>query len=105
MNMLVVELIQFPWNIWEVGIEDRVSLGLPPIPVLHNGIERDVLLAISACNSQDLILRNVSILRLEKSIGPLGKQGRVPGEVSVLVDDLIQFGAINQVVIDGMACE
>ena len=40
----------------EVRIEDRVSFSLPPIPVLDDGIERDVLFAVVICNPQNLIL-------------------------------------------------
>ncbi len=74
---------EFARDIRKLVSEDRIALCLPPEPVLHDRIERDLFFAIALRDSEYLVLRDVPILRLKESISPLGKQGRVSGEVAV----------------------
>jgi hypothetical protein len=51
------------------------------------------------CQSLTMIL----ILALPESIGPLAEQRSGAGKVAVTGDDLIQFGAVEEAIVDGIA--
>jgi hypothetical protein len=71
-----------------VGIEDWVALGLPPEPVLHYCVERDMLLAIALRDPANLVERNVAILRLKEAVSPLRQHGRMAGHGAVLAENV-----------------
>src|SRR6185312_10552890 len=87
--VLLVQLLELAGHIWEVVIKDRIAFELPPKPVLHDGVEGNVLLAITAGDSKNLVLRNVTIFRLKEAIGPFREHRRVPSQVAVLVNYLV----------------
>ena len=103
--MLIMQMIEFARHVGKVGIENGIAFRLPPIPVLHDCIDRDLFFPVAMRDAQYLILRDVAVLRLKEPIGPLRKQGRVSGEAAIFMDDLIHFRTVNQVIIHGMACE
>ena len=103
MNLFVMELLEFAWNVGEIGIEDRIAFCFPPEPILNDGIQRYVLFTIAVRNSKNLVLRNVAVLLLKESICPFGKHRSVSGQVPVRVDQLIHLWTTNEVVVDRVA--
>src|SRR5437879_3856150 len=97
--MLIVQLLEFTGHIWKIGIEDGITFQLPPKPILHYCVERDVLFTIAPGDSQNLILGNVAVLGLKESIGPFREHRRVSGQVTVLVNHLVQCRPIDEVII------
>src|SRR5713226_7297427 len=100
MNVFVMQSLEFTWNIGEIGIENGIAFRLPPKPILHDRIERNMLFAIAVSNSKDLLLGNITVLRLEEAVSPFGKHGRVASQVAILVDNLVHLRAIDQVIVD-----
>ena len=92
MDVFVMQSLQFTGNIGVIGIEDGIAFSLPPEPILHDRIERNVLFAIAMSDAKDFVLRHVAVLRLEETVGPLGQHGRVPGQAAIFVDDLVHLG-------------
>ena len=89
-----------PGTSGKLGIEDRIALCLPPEPVLHNGVERDVLLTVAVRDFKHLILRNVPVLRLKKAIRPLRQHWSMPGKVPILVDESVHLRTVDEVIVD-----
>ena len=78
-DVLVVQGLQFAGHIGEVGIEDGIAFGLPPEPILHHRVQRNMLVAIALGDPENLVLRDVAVLRLEEAVGPLREHGCVAG--------------------------
>src|SRR5258708_30363648 len=97
-NVLVMQSLEFPRNIREVGVEDRIALRLPPEPILYDRIERDMLLAIVVSNIEYLVLRNVAVFRLKETIRPLGEHGGVARQLAILMNDLLHLMTRHAVV-------
>ena len=47
--MLIVQLLQFTGNIWEIRIEDGIAFCFPPEPILYDRIQGNVLFAVTFC--------------------------------------------------------
>ncbi len=100
-----MQSLQFSGNIRVIRIEDGITFSLPPKPILHNRIEWDVLFSIAMSYLKNLVLRHITVLRLEQTIRPFWKHGRVPGQAAIFVDDLVHFRPIDQVVVDRFASQ
>ena len=70
---------EFPRYVREIGIEYRIAFHFPPEPILHDGVERYMLCAVTPGDSKKFFLRNIAVLGLEEPIGPFRKQGCMPG--------------------------
>ena len=55
MDVFGMELLQVAGNIVVVGIELGIALSLPPEPVLHHDVQRDVLLTVATGNRLNLV--------------------------------------------------
>ncbi len=95
-----MQRLEFTGNVGKIGIEDGIAFCLPPKPVLHDRIKRNVLFAITMRNPKQLVLRNITVFRLEETVCPLWQHGRVTAQVAILVHDLIHLGPVDNVVID-----
>ena len=96
-----MQRLQFGRHVGVAGVELRIAFAarFPPEPVLNNGIQRDVPAPVLVGDVQDFGLRRVAILGLEKTIGPLRKQRRVPGHRPVFMDNPVHVRAVEHVVI------
>src|SRR5450631_4488444 len=102
-----VFLVQFAQRARNIGVRLqvgcrvlRIALALPPKPVLDNGVEGHVRSPVFGRYIQQLLRGFVAILRLEESVSPLPEQRSVPGQVAVLMDELIHLWAVKEVVVD-----
>ena len=77
----------------------------PPKPVLHDGVDGDVAGAVLVGYVEHLVLGAVAVFGLDVAVTPDGEQGRVAGEVAVVVDDGVELGAVEEVVVDGVGGE
>src|SRR5271170_889364 len=87
----------------EIGIGSGSELWVapmnPPEPILHNDVERHMLAAIFIGDVQQFSSALVPVLRLKKAISPFAEEWHMAGHGSVLVNDLVDFRAVNKVVI------
>src|SRR5882757_10781056 len=86
-----------------VLIKVGVAFVLPPEPVLHHDIHGDVLGAVTVGDGDDFIQRGITILRLNKTIGPARQHGRVTSQVTVLMNEVVHLGTVDDKVIDTIA--
>ena len=54
---------------------------------------------------EHLGLRTVAVFGLDVAVAPERKERRVAGEVAVVVDDGVELGAVEEVVVDGVGGE
>ncbi len=99
----VVQLLHIAGDVMVVGVEDGIAFLLPPEPVLHDSVHRDMLPAIPAGDIQQLLRRDVLVLRLEETVSPEGQQRGVSGQIAVLMNHLVHFRTGDEVVIDRIA--
>src|SRR5581483_11436240 len=91
-----------------VGVENRIALLLPPEPVLHDRVQRNMLGAVAVRNIQKLLCGDIPVLRLKESIRTSRQKRSVSRQVSILMDDLVHLRAKDQVVVNvaaGVGCE
>src|SRR5215467_1646147 len=100
MKMLVVKLVHHGFWIGIIFIEDVLAFTIPPEPILDNVVHRQVEITVSLCNSNNLFLRLVAVLRLPESIRPFAKHRRYPGQLAIAGNDFVELGAVNEVVIN-----
>ena len=87
----------------EVGVgEGGVALLAPPEPVLDDEVEGHVLRAVLVGDVEQLLGGGVAVLGLDEAVGPLAEEGRVAGEVAVVVDEGVEVRAVEDVVIDAV---
>ena len=101
MDVLVVERLQLGGHIGVIAVEHRVAFAplLPPEPILHHRVQRNMPAAVLIGDRQNLRLRCVAILGLEEPIGPLRKQRRMARHGAVCMDNPVHPRAIEHVVI------
>ena len=102
-DVFSVQGLQLAGHIGKVLVEDGVAFVLPPEPVLHDGVEREVSGAIARGDAEHLVLRDVAVFGLEEAVGPLRQHGRMAGQVAVAVDDRVHLGAVDEVVVNRVA--
>src|SRR6185437_11091484 len=99
-EILSVQLINHSLWVGIILVEDELSLAIPPEPVLHDIVDRDVQLAVLLCYAQDFILRFITVLALPESVSPLAEQRRLTGQLAVTGDNLVELRPVEKVVID-----
>jgi len=105
MDVFVVEGLEQAGDVGiEAGNEGEVAAVGPPMPVLHDGVEGNVLVAVLDGDLEELAGALVSVFGLEEAVGPLAEERRLPGHCAILVDDLVHLRAVEEVVVDGVAC-
>ena len=95
-----MQLIDHPFRVGIILVEDVLALAIPPEPVLHDVIDGNVQLAVFPRDPQNFFLRLVAVLALPEAIGPFAEHGRLPGQLAVGGDDLVKIGAVEKVVVD-----
>ena len=59
-------------------------------------------LAVFLRDAENLLLRLVAVLALPESVSPFAKHRRLPGQFAIAGDNLVEIGAIEKVVVDGV---
>ena len=77
--------------------------GAPVLPVLNDDVDGNVVVSIALLDGGELGRALVVVLRLEQAVAPLGKQRRRAGGGPVIRDDLVDRGAVEEVVVDQVA--
>ena len=80
MEIVLVELVHHAFGIGIILVEDVLALAVPPKPVLHDVIHRNVQVAILLCHRKNFLLRFVAVLALPKSVCPAPKHRRLAGQ-------------------------
>src|ERR1700757_3331706 len=87
-----------------IGITELVKGGLahrvPPEPVLHDVVHRNVHYTILLRDIEQLLLRLVAIFALPKAIRPLAEHWRSARELTIFADDPIELRAIEKVIVN-----
>src|SRR6185437_14372098 len=94
-----MDLLQCGGKIRVAGVEVARSPFCPPLPVLNNGVERDVAGAILFHNSNQFILRLVAVLGLKEPVSPLAEERSASGQVAILVNDGVRIRPIDEIVV------
>ena len=71
----------------------------PRLPVQHDAVERQLAAAVLPHDFDQLILRDVALFGLDIAKRPLGQHRRMPGQPADFVDDLVEFGAVEEVIV------
>ena len=66
-----MQALQLRGNVGKVRVEYGVALGLPPEPILNDRVQGNMILAVTIGNVENFALRNIPVLGLKQSIGPL----------------------------------
>src|SRR4029077_5312274 len=74
--------------------------GVPPEPVLHYVVQRNVLIAIFLRDPKKLLLRVVPVLALPVAVRPLAEQRSWSGQFAIVGDDRVEIRAVHEVVVD-----
>src|ERR1700690_3352294 len=96
----MMEFVHHASSIRIILVEYEFAFTVPPEPVLHNVVGRNVQLPILAGDAEDFLLRLVPILALPKTVSPLAEQGRLAGEFTVTSDNLVETGTIEKIIVD-----
>src|SRR6476620_1969094 len=70
----------------------------PVLPVLNQRIAWNFSLSEFGSDIENFLLAVIPLPTLQVTVGPLRKQRRLPGKLTVVGDDTIQLGAIKKVV-------
>src|SRR5580765_2413081 len=99
MNVVLMEVVNHPFWVGIVLVEDRLAHGVPPEPVLHNIIEGNMEIAVLVCNIQNFFLRIIPVLALPVTIGPFAKERRRAGQLTISGYNLVEIRAVNKKII------
>src|SRR5579862_1295647 len=95
-----MQVIDHALGVGIILVEFKFARGGPPEPVLNDVVHRNFELAIFVGDAQNLVLRLVTIFALPESIGPLPEHRRGAGQLTIPGDDLVEFGAVEKVVVN-----
>ncbi len=95
-----MELIHHCFGVRIILVEDMLALPIPPEPILYDVVGRNVQLPVFPSDFQNFLLRSVPVLALPETISPFAEHGRLPGQFAVGGNDLVQIGAVEEVIVD-----
>ena len=100
MKVLLMELIEHGVRIGIILVKHVLTFAVPPEPVLHNVVHRDVQVAILLRHGKNFFLRLVTVFALPKPICPPPKHWRRAGQFAVAGDDFVEFRAVDEIVVN-----
>ena len=72
-DIFAVQFVDHAFGVGIVLVEDVLAFAVPPEPVLHDVVERDVQVAILFRDAENFFLRFVAVLALPEAVGPLAE--------------------------------
>src|ERR1700722_20172027 len=103
MKVLMVELINHRFWVGIVLVKHEFALAIPPEPVLHDVVDRNVQFTVLARHAENFVLRFVAILALPETVGPLAEHRRLPGKLAIASNHLVEFRTVKEVVVDDVS--
>src|SRR5882672_6066845 len=105
---MLVQGVELVHHSLRIGVDALVELHCVPavlapvLPVLHQGVDREIAFAELFANAEDFPLSVIPFTALPVTVYPPGKQRSFPRELAVIRNDAVQLRAVKEVVIDGL---